>query len=435
MRRPDRAGLWRNADFVRLWIGKTVSELGSGLGGTALPLTALLALSATPAQMGALAAIGTAPVLLVGLPAGAWVDRLRRRPILIAADLGRALVLASVPLAAALGALHMAQLYVVAGLVGSLTVFFQVADQSFLPSVVDREDLVEGNSKLGVSGSLAEIGGPSLGGVLVQAIGAPATILCDVASFLASAVCIGGITASDPPLVPTAERQQIRQDIVEGLQLVLRQPMLRALAASSATFTFFGTFIGALYSLFVIRGLGLSPAVLGVLIGAGGIGALAGATLVGPITRRFGIGPMVSVALLIAGPIGLIIPFAGGPAPLAAGLLLVNQILGDVAISAYLIGQVSLRQSLIPTHYLGRANASMQVLTQGSAPIGALIAGALGGAIGIRPTLLIGVLGITASSGWLLASPVYRLREQPGIDYQDAASLYASRGDQLRDAE
>lgn len=406
-------GLWRNADFRRLWAGKTISELGSGIGGTALPLTAVLVLSATPAQMGALAALGAAPVLLVGLPAGVWVDRLRRRPILIAADLGRALLLATVPLAAALGALHMVHLYVVAALTGALTVLFQVADQSFLPTVVAREALVDANSKLGISGSLAEIGGPSLGGVLVQVLSAPTAILCDVVSFVASALCIGGIRAPESPPIPAAERQDLREDIAEGLRVVLGNPMLRALAVSSATFTFFGTFIGALYNLFVIRELGLSPAVLGALIGAGGIGALMGAALIGPITRRLGIGPVVSSALLVAGPLGLLIPLAGGPKPLAATMLLANQLLADIAIAVYLIGEISLRQSLIPERYLGRANASMQVLSQSSAPVGALIAGALGGAIGIRPTLLIGVVGVAASSAWLLASPVRRLRAAP----------------------
>jgi MFS family permease len=409
--------LWRNADFRRLWVGKTISDLGSGIGGTALPLTAVLVLSATPAQMGALAAIGAAPVLLVGLPAGAWVDRLPRRPILIVTDLGRALLLATVPLAAALGTLHMTQLYAVAALVGMLTVFFQVADQSFLPAVVAREDLVEANSALGVSASLAEIGGPSLGGVLVQVLSAPTAILCDVTSFLASALCIGGIRAPDPA-APAVERRHMRREIGEGLRLVLRDPLLRALAASSATFTFFGSFIGALYNLFVIRELGLSSAVLGALIGAGGIGALIGATLMGPIVRRVGIGPAVSVALLVAAPFALVIPLVGGPPPVAAALLLASQVLGDVAIAIYLIGEVTLRQSLIPERYLGRATASMQVLTQGSAPIGALIAGTLGSAIGMRPTLLIGVLGIAASSAWLLASPVRRLREPIPQDIQ-----------------
>src|SRR5947209_5675974 len=199
-------GLWRNVDFVKLWIGQTVSNAGSGITSVALPLTAVLVLSATPAQMGILNALDGLAVLLIGLFAGVWVDRLRRRPVLIATDLGRALLLGTIPLAAFLHVLRIEQLYIVGALIGILTVFFNIADESFLPSLIPVEDLVEGNSKLGTSDSLAEITGPAIAGPLVQLLGGPVAILFDAISFLCSALCIGLIRKPEPPL--TLEQRQ-----------------------------------------------------------------------------------------------------------------------------------------------------------------------------------------------------------------------------------
>ena len=420
IRRHRTGSPWGNPDFVKLWAGKTVSELGSGIGGMALPLVAVLTLHAGPAQLGLLGAFSAAPALLVGLPAGAWIDRVRRRPVLIAADLGRAAILVTVPLAAALSALQMAQVYLVAAAAGVLTLFFAIADRSYLPSLVAREDLVAGNSALGMGGSLAEIGGPALGGVLVGAIGAANAVLCDVASFLISASCLAGIRAREPEPSRGEGRRTgpdaasggatVRAEIGEGLRLVLGDPVLRALAASVACFELFGTCIGSLYNLFVIRDLGLSPAVLGLLVSTGGIGALLGALLAGPLSRRLGLGRLVSVALLVTLPTGLLIPFAGGSHLLAVAMLLVSQVLGDIAIAIYLIGSASIGQMTIPEALLGRASAGMQVLTRAAGLIGALLAGTLGTAIGVRATLLVGVLGVAASASWLVLSPLPRLR-------------------------
>ncbi|HUS15583.1 MAG TPA: MFS transporter [Chloroflexia bacterium] len=417
MMQRARGGLWGRPDFVKLWIGQTISQLGSGIGGMAVSLTAVLVLGAAPAQMGILTAMGAVPVLLVGLPAGAWVDRLRRRPILIAADLGRAVLLAWVPLAWALGWLRIEQLYVVAALVGALTVVFDVADESFLPSLVPREDLVEGNSKLGVSSSVAEIGGPSLGGLLVQIMSAPLAVLFDTFSFVASAISLGAIRTVEPAPLPAAEEASLRREIGEGLRLVAGDRMLRALAGTSATFTFFGNFIGALYSLYVIRELGLSPAVLGISVGVGGIGALIGALLTGPVTRRLGLGPTLIGALTVAGLIQLLLPLIGGPPLQAGALLLAVQLLGDIAIAVFMINEISLRQALIPSALLGRANASIQFLVGGLGLFGALLAGVLAEApvLGIRGTLLLAVLGIIAASSWMFFSPVRALRATPAL--------------------
>lgn len=406
-------GLWRYPDFVKLWSGQTISKLGDHVTGTALPLAAILALAATPVQVGVLAALETAPILLVGLPAGAWVDRLRRRPILIASDLGRAVALASVPLAALLGLLRIEQLYVVAAVVGALSVFSTVANQAFLPAVVAREQLVEGNSKLGASDSLAEIGGPPLGGFLVQWLTAPIAILFDAVSFLISALLLGLIRAPESAPAPAEQRQGLRHEIGEGLRVVVANPILRALAGTSGTFNFCGGFIGTLYALYLIRELRLTPAVIGLLVGLGGVGALVGALVVGPTARRFGLGATLIGALIVGSGLQLLIPLAGGPTTLTIALLAAAQLLGDVGIAVYFITEMSLRQAAIPSRLLGRANASMNVLMQGIAPLGAVLAGVLGTAIGVRRTLLLAVFGLLLASLWLICSPIRVLRDQP----------------------
>ncbi|HEV7127046.1 MAG TPA: MFS transporter, partial [Ktedonobacterales bacterium] len=390
-----------------------ISTLGSHVTGTALPFAAIITLAATPAQVGLLAALGTLPVLLVGLLAGVLVDRLRRRPVLIATDLGRAALLATVPLAAVLHLLRIELLYVVALLVGLLTVFSGIAGEAFLPAVVGRAQLVEGNSQLGASDALAEIGGPPLGGVLVQWLTAPIAILFDAVSFLFSAACIALIRTPEQPSKPAARRPGVAREIIAGLRAVLANPLVRPLVAASATFNFFGNFIGTLYALYAIRELRFAPAVVGALVGLGGIGALAGALLVGPIVRRIGLGPAIISGLAVSGGFSLLIPLAGGPLPLALGMLGVSQLVGDVWIAIYLIGEASVRQAAIPDAMLGRATASMQVLMQGLAPVGAVLAGILGSIIGVRPTIFIGVGGILAAVLWLLVSPIRTLRQAP----------------------
>ena len=409
----QRTGLWRNADFMRLWLGQTISKFGSHITGVAFPLTALLLLGAGPAEMGLLTAVGAAPVLVVGLVAGVWVDRLRRRPILIAADLGRAALLLTVPSAAFLGALRMEQLYVVAALTGVLNVFFDVADQSFLPALVRREDLVEGNSKLGTSDSLAEIAGPSLGGVLVQILTAPFAILLDALSFLLSALFLSRITTAEPPPTPVAERRHLRHEMAEGIQAVIHNPVLRALAGAAATFTFFGNFIGTMYTLYLVRDLQMPPAAVGVAIGVGGIGAFLGALLTPRVTRRYGLGPVLCACQLVSGALTVPILFAGGPLPLVLAILLSTQLAGDIAWAVYFINEVSLRQALIPTRLLGRAAASMQFVVGGLGAAGALVAGLLGESLGTRPVILIGALGLMAASFWIIYSPIRRLRALP----------------------
>jgi MFS family permease len=411
--RGRRSGLWQHRDFMKLWLGQTVSQFGSHITGAALPFVAFLTLGATPLQLGILGAMGSVPILLFGLFAGVWVDRLRRRPILIGADLGRALILGSIPLAALLGVLRIELLYVVAALVGILTVFFDVAYASILPSLVTRHELVEANSKLGSSSALAEIGGPSLAGFLVQLISAPFAILIDAVSFVLSAAGIILIRTAEPPPPPAAERRPVLRDMAEGLRLVLRQPILRGLAGHAATMTFFGNFIGVLYSIYCVQELGIPPAIVGVMIGLGGVGAFIGTLIVGPVTRRLGVGRSIIGAVLFGTLVNMMIPLVWGPPLLVAGILMMTQLVGDIGWPVYSVNEQSLRQAIVPDRLLGRANASMQFLTGGIAPLGALLGGWLGEVIGMRPTLLIAIAGLLLAILWLIFSPIRQLRDPP----------------------
>ncbi len=404
-------GLWRSSDFVKFWLGQTVSRFGSGITGIALPLTGVLLLAATPSQMGILSALDGAAVLAIGLFVGVWVDRVRRRPLLIATDLGRAFILSTVPLAALFGVLHIEQLYAVAALTGMFTVIFNVANQSFLPSLISQTALVEGNSKLGVSDSLAEIGGPAVAGPLVQLISAPFAVLFDALSFLFSAFCLGLIRKPEPPVAVAENRMSIWHELVQGLHEVLKNPLLRSLAGGVGAFNFFGNFVGALYALYVVRELHAAPIFLGFLIATGGVSALVGAFIAERIIRRFGLGLTAGATLFIYGATGLLIPLAAGPTAIALSFLFTSQLAGDASVSIHLIAEVSLRQSIVPGNMLGRTNASLQFLSQGVAPIGALLAGILGELIGLRLTILIGVLGVMAAGALLLLSPIRKIGE------------------------
>ena len=405
------AGVWRNPSFRKLWIGQTISEFGSRITREGLPLTAVLILHASPAQMGLLAGTGALAAVLIGLPAGVWVDRMRRRPLMIAADIGRALLLASVPLAAVWGALNMAQLYAVAVLTGMLTVLFEVAYHSYLPVLVNRAQVMEGNSKLLMSSAAAEIAGPGTTGFLVQWITAPIAILFDAISFVVSAVLL--ILIRDVP-EPRGERahDDVLGEIGEGLRVVWSHPLLRPLACRAASASLFMGFYAGLYVLFAIRDLGLQPGLLGLTIAAGGAGAMGGAFLAERSARAIGVGPSLIAAALVTGIAAALVPMAHGPVPLAVAFLTIAQ-LGDASFSVYNINELTLRQTITPDRLLGRVNSVMNLLFRGVYPIGALIGGALAGAIGVRPTLAIGAGGLVLSTLWLVVSPVRSLRSLP----------------------
>jgi MFS family permease len=398
-------GLWRNPDFMKLWAGQTISEIGSRITRDGVPYAAVIVLNAPPSQMGFLTAVGAASVLLFGLLAGVWVDRFRRRPIMIAADLARAAILASIPIAALTHRLSMAQLYVVIALAGFCTVFFDVAYQSYLPSLVERENLLEGNSKLAMSASVAEIAGPSLTGILVQLITAPIAILFDAISFLVSAA--GVILIRKPEQryqAPTSAPHPIA-----GLRFVFSHPLLRPLACFSITAFLSLGIIGPLYVLYAIRELHITPAELGIAIAMGGAGSLIGASLAPAIGRRFGLGHTFIGSVLTMAAAYALIPLAHGPRPLPLIFLMLSQLVGDFALSTYMINVLTLRQSVAPEEMLGRVNAAMQLMTRGAFPLSALAGGILASAIGIRQTLAIAVAGVAAASLWLIASPLRKL--------------------------
>lgn len=417
MRLWPATGLWQHADFVRLWSAHTISEFGSHISRDGLPLAAVITLGATPAEMGLLGVAGVAPVVLVGLLAGVWVDRLHRRPIMIITDLGRALVLLAIPILAILGQLQIWHLYIITALVGVMTVFFRVADQSYLPFLVGREQLFEGNSKLGVTSSIAEVGGPPMAGVLVQLITAPIAIFLDALSFVASALFVGAIRTPEPPISTHEERPRLFRQIVEGANVILHSPILRPIAAAAGTRSFFGGFFG-LYTLYAINDLHLTPFLVGVLIGAGGAGSLVGALYTRRIVARFGLGPTMIITSALTGILGFLTPLATGPIWLVTTMMFIPQLLGDMMFTVFDINELSLRQSITPDHVLGRTNASIHFITGGLNALGLIIGGALGETIGARYTLLIAVVGFFLGTLWLVFSPLWNVRAVQVEDYR-----------------
>jgi MFS family permease len=406
-----RGVLFRHRDFRLLWGGETISEFGSQVSLLAIPLLAVRTLHATPFQMGLLTAASTAAFLIVGLPAGVWIDRTRRRWVMIAADLGRVVTIGSVPVAYVAGWLTLAQLFVVTLVSGILTVFFDVAYQSYLPTLVGREHLVEGNAKLTGSAQVAAVAGPSIAGGLVQAVGSSAAVLVDSFSFLASAGAVAAIRAPEPaPEVPESGHPKLRHDIAEGLRFVFGNTLLRAIAATTATSNFFSGVAAAVEVVFLVREVHATPGVIGLLFTMGGVGGVLGAFAAGPLARRFG-GARATVIGILGNVGGLLVPLTM-PGPL---LVLFGAGLFFVSFSAvvYNVNQVSFRQRLCPDRLLGRMNASMRFVVWGVLPLGGLLGGVLGSLFGLRPTLWVGYVGEALACIWLLASPMRTMRDFP----------------------
>jgi MFS family permease len=401
-------------DFRLLWGGETVSELGSQVSLLAIPLLAVRTLHATTFQVGLLTAAETAAFLIVGLPAGVWVDRIRRHWVMIAADLGRVLVLGSIPVAYALGALTMVQLIVVTLVTGILTVFFDVAYQSYLPSLVGREHLVEGNAKLTGSAQVATVAGPSIAGGLVQAIGSSYAIVVDSLSFLVSALAVAGIRTPEPkPEIPEGGHPSLRHDMAEGLRFVFHNALLRAIACTTASSNLASGIAAAVEVVFLVRTVHASPAVIGLLFTLGGVGGVLGALVAGPLARRIG-GARATIVGILSNVGALLIPLTQPK----AGLLFfgIGMLFVGFGATVYNVNQVSFRQRLCPDRLLGRMNATMRFVVWGVLPIGALIGGLLGTIIGLRPTLWIGAAGEAVAGVWLLASPMRSMRDFPEIE-------------------
>ncbi|MBK8020178.1 MAG: MFS transporter [Chloroflexi bacterium] len=412
----SRSGLLRHPDFLKLWFGQTISEFGSRISRDGIPLMAVINLGATPVQMGWLTAAASLPVLLFGLIAGAWVDRLPRRPLLIALDLARFALLLLIPLAAFTGWLRIETLAILLALLSVTGVVFDAAYRAYLPQLIDRDQLLEGNSKLAATDSLAEIGGPAVTGLLVQSIGAPLAVIFDSITFLIGAGSKAAIRKRVPDPPPAAASASIRREIAEGVRLVRHDPILRTLAIGIALRTFFGSFFAALYDLYVVRELGISPAVLGLLVAGGGIGALIGTALVGRVVERFGLGRAMVGGLLLSALINFAIPLAGVvPPEWAPILLLAAQIGGDGAMMVFWISEMSFRQMVVPPHMLGRTHSTFEFLSHLAMPTGAIIAGFVAGAIGAQLTLLIAMIGTFSMALWLARSPV-RHAQTPALE-------------------
>ncbi len=406
-------GLWRNPDFLKLWGGETVAFFGLHLSALALPLTAAVSLNATPLEMGILGAMLSAPSLVIGLFAGAWADRLRRRPILLVANLVRAVALGTIPVAALLGVLHIAHLYLVAFTIGCAGIFFMVSYQSYLATLIPRAQLADGNSKLRFSEALAQIAAPSLGGALVQLITAPLTLALSAFAPLASFLAIGQIRAVEPPPAPSDTRRSIWAEIGEGMGTVFGHPILRAVIGWDAVSTFCDSMILAVYVIFITRDLGLLPGALGAIMAVGGPLALVGAMLAGRLVRVLGLGRTLVGALAVAGVGSLLLPLAGGPLALTVALLIGWRALSGVTMAIYGINFYTLMQTVPPIRLQGRVNATARVFIWGAMATGALAGGALGQWLGLRPTLFLAALGMLCAPLGLLLSPVRALREPP----------------------
>jgi len=412
-----RPTLWRHADFLHLWGAATISTYGSLVTRTALPFAAILLLDASPASISALLVAELLPDFLVGLLAGAWIDRIRRRPVMIAADLGRALLLATIPLSVLGGWFGFGHLYVVAALVSVLGVFFDVAYQSHLPAIVDRDDLIEANSKITASSSVAEAAAFSSGGWLIQLLTAPFAILVDAATFLVSAGLIARMRAPELRGRVSAEERaasSLTDEVRQGLRVVWGQPILRGLAgAGIAQNLAFGS-IGTVFLLYVNQEVGFSPGLLGMIFAVGGVSSFAGAMLAGRMPRR-GVGLVMIAALVVAALGTATISLATAANAVGIIFLVSNQLINDSALTVYEINQVSLRQAIAPPHVIGRVNATLRVSESGALLAGTLLGGYLGEVVGLRNTLWMGV-GFSLAAALILAcSPVRRLRAIPDL--------------------
>ncbi len=401
--------LLRQATFRRYWSAQTVSLFGDQVTLLAIPLLAVLTIGAGPAEMGLLTAAALVPNLLFSLVAGAWVDRRpHKRRVMIAADLGRAALLASVPVLAWAGVLGLPYLYAVSFLIGTLAVFFEVAHGSLFAALVARPDYVDANSLLNGSRAMSFVAGPSVGGVLVQTLTAPVALLVDVATYLASAAFLTGVKPRERPVEPGRGL-----GLGAGLAYVARSPVLRSLLLATTTLNLFSYIFGALFVLYVTTELGVSPGTLGIVIGVGAVGGLLGAAVTGRLARRFGIGPGVLAGLVVFPAPLILVPLASGPEPVVLALLLAAEFLSAMGVMILDITVGSLQTAATPESMLALVAGAKRTVNYGIRPIGALLGGALGTTIGVRPTLWIGTVGALAGLLWVLFSPVARMRELP----------------------
>ncbi len=404
--------LWKDGEFLKLWWGQAISEVGSQVSVLALPTVAILILGATPLQVGLLAAAESLAFPVLGLVAGVYVDRIRRRPIMIVCDIGRLIALASVPVAFAFHVLSIPQLYVVALITGVGTVFFDVSYQSYLPAIISRTDLVEGNSKLQVTGSVAQMVGPALAGLLIQLLGAARAVAVDAGSFLLSVLSLWWIRRPEPAPNPASEagRRGFFSEMLEGIRFVLGNPTISRIAGATSTSNLGGNIFFAVYLIFVYRVLHLSPGLVGLVFAVGAVGGIVGALSASWIAKHLGLGPTLFVSILVGGLATILVPLA--QYGFAIPLLVLSFAIASFTNPVYNINQVSLRQAITPDRVQGRMNATVRTIIWGTLPIGAFIGGLIGNTYGLMPAMYIGIgVGLLACL-WILSGPI-RLRTQP----------------------
>jgi MFS family permease len=409
---PRRGGLWWHRDFRLLWIGQTTSKLGSSVTSVALPLVAVATLGASTFQVALLAAAAWLPWLVIGLPAGAWVDRLPRRPVMVVCNAVSLLLLVSVPAAAWLNVLTIGHLLAVALGAGTASVFFQTAYQVYLPALLARDQVPEGNAKVQGSEAAAQVAGPGVAGLIAQLSSAVAALLVDAASFLVSTVCLLTIRAREPRPAAGPRLTTLRREIGEGIRFAARDPYLRVLTVFGAVSNIGLIGYQAILVVFLVREVGITPGTVGGLVAAMSLGGVLGAAIATPVARRFGTARGLLLAELLAAPFGLLIPLTG-PGPRLALVAAAGVIIGaGVAVGNVIKG--SFRQTYTPHHLLGRVTSSMQLVNYGTIPLGALLSGALGTVLGVRPTMWIMTGGLALTGLILLAGPLRRHRDLPG---------------------
>jgi MFS family permease len=417
--RPASVPLVRHPDFLKLWTGETVSQLGSQVSQLAIPFVALGILNASTFEIALLNVVEMLPFMLIGLVAGVWVDRLRRRPILIAGDLGRAALLATIPIGYLLNVLTIIQLYVVGASVGALTVFFDVAYQSYLPSIVERDQLQEGNAKLEISRAGAQVVGPGLAGVLIGIVRAPFAVALDALSFLGSGLFILWIRRPEPPpgrhRADGAPGPDFRAEMAEGLRWVLGSPYLRSIAACTGSSNLFSSITFAVLLVFAVRMMGMTAEGIGLAFSIGSLGALLGAVSANRISQRLGVGRTIVLFAAIGGPPEIILALAplGTAQPVLVGLVALVGFFGGLGSVVYNVAQVSFRQAITPTRLQGRMNATMRWIVWGTMPIGGVVGGLLGTFVGVRETVLLGGIGGSLVFLPVLFSPVRGIRTMP----------------------
>ncbi|MEV0821119.1 MFS transporter [Nonomuraea rubra] len=401
--------LLRDHDFRGLFLADSASQVGTQLLFLALPLVAVTALDASAFEVGLLTACETLAFVVIGLPAGAIVDRRRKRMVMVVSDWARALALASVPLAWWLGTLTIYQLYAVALVLGVFTVFFDAAYQSYLPHLVGRERLVEGNSTLEVVRTVAQLGGPSVGGYLIQFLTAPFALVVTVAGFAWSALCLGTIRKREPR--QERPRAHLGKEIAEGVRFVFGHPLLRRIAGCTGTANLFSSIAHPMLLLLLAGELDVNAGTIGLLMAAGGLGGLVGAVLNARLARWLGQGPTMWLAILVPAPLTFLLPLV--QADWRLGLVVGYEFFVGAGVVVYNVTQLSFRQAATPEELLGRMNATMRFLVWGTMPLGGLIGGVLGELIGVRSTLVVAGVGACLAFLWVFTSPMRTMRELP----------------------